>query len=32
MIGRVGEKQNLIKIQAVLGFSQDRESNWKMRF
>lgn len=28
----IEEKQNLIKIQAVLGFSQDSETNWKMRF
>ena len=28
----VDENNHLIKIHAVLGFSQDSEANWKMRF
>jgi plasmid stabilization system protein ParE len=28
----VDEDNNLIKIQAVLGFAQDSDTNWKMRF
>ncbi|MEP7376788.1 MAG: type II toxin-antitoxin system RelE/ParE family toxin [Chitinophagaceae bacterium] len=28
----IEEKNRLIKIQAVLGFAQDAETNWKMRF
>lgn len=28
----VDEGDNLIKIQAVLGFAQDSGTNWKMRF
>lgn len=28
----VDEVNHLIKIQAVLGFAQDSETNWKMRF
>jgi len=28
----VDDKSGTIKIQAVLGFSQDSESNWKTRF
>lgn len=28
----IDEMNNLIKIQAVLGFAQDADANWKMRF
>ena len=28
----VDEMNNLIKIQAVLGFAQDADANWRMRF
>lgn len=28
----IDETSHLIKIQAVLGFAQDSETNWKMRF
>lgn len=28
----INEENNLIKIQAVLGFAQDNITNWKMRF
>jgi hypothetical protein len=28
----VDETNNLIKIQAVLGFAQDADANWRMRF
>lgn len=28
----VDENNALIKIQAVLGFAQDSDANWKMRF
>ena len=28
----IDENNLLIKIQAVLGFSQDSETNWKIRF
>jgi hypothetical protein len=28
----VDNKKNIIKIQAVLGFAQDSEANWKNRF
>lgn len=28
----VEEANRLIKIQAVLGFAQDSDTNWKMRF
>ncbi len=28
----VDERKCLIKVQAVLGFSQDSETNWKIRF
>lgn len=28
----VDEDNSLIKIQAVFGFAQDSEANWKMRF
>lgn len=28
----IEEKHSIVKIQAVLGFSQDSEKNWKIRF
>jgi plasmid stabilization system protein ParE len=28
----VNEQDKIIKIQAVLGFAQDSDANWKMRF
>lgn len=28
----IDEFNNLIKIQAVLGFAQDADANWKMKF
>ncbi len=28
----IDEANRLIKIQAVLGFAQDSETNWRMRF
>ncbi|CAN5444757.1 hypothetical protein BH10BAC2_BH10BAC2_36580 [soil metagenome] len=28
----IDESNHIIKIQAVLGFAQDSETNWKMRF
>ncbi|HEX7847950.1 MAG TPA: hypothetical protein VF476_19260 [Chitinophagaceae bacterium] len=28
----VDEINNLVKIQAVFGFAQDTDTNWKMRF
>lgn len=28
----IDEANRLIKIQAVLGFAQDSDTNWKMRF
>jgi hypothetical protein len=28
----IDEENHIIKIQGVLGFSQDSEANWKVRF
>ena len=28
----IDEENHIIKIQGVLGFSQDSEANWKLRF